>query len=69
MSLSLIDNITMTSGNTDLPLEIMEFNTYFSIWLEGPAAPPPAVLRSAAIGRNNLNSGGSSSSVYNLSEK
>lgn len=35
-----------------------------------PVAPaPPAVLRSAAIGKNNLNSGGNSSSVYSLSEK
>lgn len=33
------------------------------------APAPPAVLRSAAIGKNSLNSGGNSSSVYNLSEK
>ena len=48
--------------------------TSFSVWvlhyelLTGPVAPP-AVLRSAAMGRKSLNSGGNSSSVYSLSEK
>jgi|JI10StandDraft_1071094.scaffolds.fasta_scaffold1689713_1 hypothetical protein len=65
--LSILESQAQTSG---IGPDSQEFTAqvYFSCGL-GPAAPAPAVLRSAAIGKKSLNSGGSSSSVYNLSEK